>query len=316
MGSRSVLLALLSLTVLGGTIYSVLFHTYLDTSDPQIANLPHPLHHQSIFAQKSNIFNTLFVKKAWGWTSAAFAAVWLTSPPQTRRTREAWLRWAAATVVWGSFAAWFFGPSVLERLVIRSGGTCVLQLPPESPGSIPIILTVPVEYCHTRATMSPSTHPTLFSPSLVALVDSTWSARPKLFSGHDVSGHIFLLTLSALFLHNQLEPAWKLIFSPQPTSLPFKLAVAASSFLSGLWLFMTLTTSIYWHIPLEKVTGFGMYHPAVNKRLDLIFCISFGTRRICIGSVSFSFVAYATCANNLERYSASENGLNYIPNNG
>jgi Fat storage-inducing transmembrane protein len=308
--SRSVLLALLSATVLGGTLYSVINHTYLDTSDPLISRLPHPLHHQSIFAQKTNIFNSLFVKKAWGWTSAAFVAVWLTSPPHLRRTCEAWLRWAAATAVWGSFAAWFFGPSVLDRFLIASGGSCVLHLPPESPGRSPVILTVPVEHCYTRATMSPSTHPTLFSPSLVALVDSTWTARPRLYSGHDVSGHIFLLTISALFLHNQLQPAWKLIFSPEPTPVPFKVAVAAASSLFGLWLFMTLATSIYWHTPLEKITGFGKYHPAANNTLDLTLNVSVGSRRICLGSFPLSLADWADCANNLERWSKS--GLNCI----
>ena len=257
MSSRSALLALLSVTVLGGTLYSVVNHTYLDTSDPLLSHLPHPLHHQSIFAQKTNIFNSLFVKKAWGWTSAAFLLVWLTGPTQTR-TREAWFRWAAATAVWGTFAAWFFGPGILERLVVASGGSCVLRLPPDAPEKNPVILTVPLEYCYTQTIISPNSHPALFTESLVSSLDSTWTAVPKLYSGHDVSGHIFLLTLSALFLHSQIEPAWKLVLSSESTSLPFKLSVVASSALFVLWLVMTLATSVYWHTPFEKLTGFGM----------------------------------------------------------
>lgn len=257
--TRPALLGLLSVAVLGGTLYSVLNNTYLNTSDPLLSHLPHPLHHQSIFAQRANIFNTLFVKKAWGWTSAAFAAAWLTSPPDTR-TREMWLRWAAATAVWGTFAAWFFGPGVLERLLVASGGRCVLQLPPDTPGQPPTILTVPFEYCYSKTTISPTTHPTLFTASPISTLSSTWAAIPRLYSGHDVSGHIFLLTLSTFFLHSQLEPAWKLIFSPEYTSVPFKLAVAAETALFGLWVLMIFATSIYWHTPFEKLTGFGMHH--------------------------------------------------------
>jgi Fat storage-inducing transmembrane protein len=259
--TRSELLALLSVAVLGGTLYSVLNHTYLDTSDPLISHLPHPLHHHTIFAQKANIFNSLFVKKAWGWTSAAFATVWLTSPPQTRN-RQPWLRWAAATAVWGAFAAWFFGPGLFERLAVASGGSCVLHLPSDTSDNHPVVLPVPLEYCSTKTIVSPNTHPSLFTATLVTSLDPTWMARPRLYSGHDVSGHIFLLTLSSLFLHSQLEPAWKLISSPKPTSVLFKLAVAAATALFGIWLLMTLATSIYWHTPFEKLTGFGMCRSA------------------------------------------------------
>ncbi|KAF8532496.1 inositol phospholipid synthesis and fat-storage-inducing TM-domain-containing protein [Gautieria morchelliformis] len=255
--TRSALLALLSGAVLGGTLYSVLNHTYLDTSDPLLSHLPHPLHHQSIFAQRTNIFNSLFVKKAWGWTSAAFATVWLTSPPQTR-SRQPWSRWAAATAVWGAFAAWFFGPSLLERLAVASGGSCVLHLPSDISDNPPVVHPVPLEYCSAKTIVSPSTHPALFPATLLASLDSAWMARPRLYNGHDVSGHIFLLTLSALFLHSQLEPAWKLISSPRPTSVPFKFAVVAATALFGIWLLMTLATSIYWHTPFEKLTGFAL----------------------------------------------------------
>ncbi|KAF8590959.1 hypothetical protein K439DRAFT_1644485 [Ramaria rubella] len=255
--TRSTPLILLSAAVLGGTLYSVVYHTYLDTSDPLLSHLPHPLHHQSIFAQKSNIFNSLFVKKAWGWTSAAFAAVWLSSPSNIR-TRDAWGKWGIATMVWGIFAAWFFGPGVLERLAVASGGECVLQLPPEVPGQSPTLLSVPVEYCFTKSTISPRTHPTLFVTSLSSTLDATWAGNPRLYRGHDVSGHIFLLTLAVLFLHDQLEPAWRLINSTAPTTMWYKATVAVASALLGLWFIMSFATSIYWHTPFEKLTGFAL----------------------------------------------------------
>ena len=79
---------------------------------------------------------------------------------------------------------------------------------------------------------------------------------PRLYRGHDVSGHIFLLTLCVLFLHEQLVPAWRVVGSG---SMVHGCAVAAASVLLGLWVFMCLTTSLYWHKPFEKITGFGVY---------------------------------------------------------
>ncbi|KAF8530485.1 inositol phospholipid synthesis and fat-storage-inducing TM-domain-containing protein [Hysterangium stoloniferum] len=257
MSQRTIILALLSVAVLGGTLYSVINHTYVDTSDPLLAHLPHPLHNQSLFARKTNIFNTLFIKKAWGWTSGAFALLWLTSSPTTRHL-QSWLKWSAATMVWATFVAWFFGPAIFERLTVASGGECVVSLPPGSPGQSPIILAVPAEYCFTRTIISPQTHPALFTTSLVSTLDGAWKARPRLYKGHDVSGHIFLLTLSVLFLHDQLQPAWRLVALNKPTTLAYKTAIALSTSLLALWIGMCLATSIYWHSPFEKLTGFAM----------------------------------------------------------
>lgn len=241
-------LALLSVAVLGGTLYSVINHTYLDTSDPLVSNLPHPLHASSMFARKTNVFNTVFIKKAWGWTSVAFAAVWLTSPPHAR-ARAGVNKWLAATLVWGAFTAWFFGPAVLERLIVASGGECMLRLPP---GQGPGLLAVPPQYCYSRSAVSPMTHPALFSGA--GSLDAAWQGgMPRLYRGHDVSGHIFLLTLCVLFLHEQLAPAWR----AGSASVVHGCAVAAASGLLGLWVLMCFATSVYWHTPLEKMTGFG-----------------------------------------------------------
>ena len=66
---RRLTLSLLFVALALGTAYSVLFETYLDTSDPYLASLVrHPAHDRSYFARKRNVLNTLFVKRAWGWT--------------------------------------------------------------------------------------------------------------------------------------------------------------------------------------------------------------------------------------------------------
>jgi Inositol phospholipid synthesis and fat-storage-inducing TM len=71
-------LALLFVALVLGTAYSVFFNTYLDTSNPLIAHLPHPAQDTSYFARKSNVFNRVFVKRAWGWTVGVSVALGLT----------------------------------------------------------------------------------------------------------------------------------------------------------------------------------------------------------------------------------------------
>ena len=70
----------LSAIVVFGTAYSVLFGTYLDTSNPLLTHLPHPLSDTHYFASKKNFLNVYFIKKAWGWTSAVFLFSWFTTP--------------------------------------------------------------------------------------------------------------------------------------------------------------------------------------------------------------------------------------------
>lgn len=237
--------------VLFGTLYSVFFNTYLDTSNPLIANLPHPLHKTDYFASKANILNVYFIKQAWGWTSLVFFVTLFTSPPRTR-SRESLYKWFAATAIWVVFTRWFF-----DRVMLYSGGECVLHLPAGE------LLSVPAEFCFSKSALSPDTHPTLFSTSLIS-DDTGWRGIPRLRRGHDVSGHIFLLTLSILFLTDQLKfssfrgerwPAWH------------KWAVIANISLIVIWLFAIYTTSVYFHSPLEKVTGYrASFPPLIHHR--------------------------------------------------
>ncbi|KAJ7446209.1 inositol phospholipid synthesis and fat-storage-inducing TM-domain-containing protein [Mycena galericulata] len=231
--------------VLVGTACSVLYNTYLDTSNPLLTHLPHPLSKTHYWASKANFLNVYFIKKAWGWTSAAFLFAWATGPPSTR-TASRLARWLTATAIWLVFTAWFFGPALFERIVLASGGECVLSLPTGDP------LSLPAEYCHAHTALSPATHPALFASSSSFAMPSEWRATPRLRKGHDVSGHIFLLTLSILLLAQQLGPS----FALTRWSTPHTVAVAANSLLIGVWMFASGTTSIYFHSPGEKISGY------------------------------------------------------------
>ncbi|KIJ67629.1 hypothetical protein HYDPIDRAFT_84592 [Hydnomerulius pinastri MD-312] len=227
-----------------GTVYSVKNNTYLDTSNPFLTHLPHHLHKTDYFASKSNFLNVWFIKRAWGWTSFAFLFLWLTSAPHVRSMRRV-LVWAVESAAWLAFTSWFFGPALLERLIAASGGECTISLP--SGGAF----AVPNEYCFTKSTVSPLTHPDLFTAPFL-LPEGPWNAVPRLRKGHDVSGHVFLLTMSVLFLADQLRPSLRAASWPAM----HKWAVLATTGLIAIWLFALGTTSVYFHTPLEKFTGY------------------------------------------------------------
>ncbi|KAG6833562.1 hypothetical protein H0H87_005213 [Tephrocybe sp. NHM501043] len=240
----AVFAALASLAFLA-TVYSVAYNTYLDTSNPLLTHLPHPLSKSHYFANKANVLNVYFIKKAWGWTSAAFFFSWITSPSSIR-TRERVVKWGVQTGMWLIFTAWFFGPAVLERLIVASGGECVLSLPTGDS------ITVPVELCFTRSQLSPASHPELFVTTSGFAPSVDWRAIPRLRRGHDVSGHIFLLTMAILFLTDQVRYSLRLTHRRTLHTI----AVAANVILIAIWFLATYTTCLYFHEPFEKITGF------------------------------------------------------------
>ncbi|KIK67259.1 hypothetical protein GYMLUDRAFT_156268 [Collybiopsis luxurians FD-317 M1] len=241
--SRLLAFTAITLAVSLGTAYSIIYGTYLDTSDPFVAHLAHPLAKSHYWARKSNVLNIYFIKKAWGWTSAAFLLLWGTSSSSTRSLSRV-MQWLAETACWMTFTTWFFGPAVIDRVILASGGECLISLPSGEQ------INVPTDYCFTKSRIAPATHPDIFTSSLI--LPEGWTGVPRLRRGHDVSGHIFLLTMSVLFLSDQLRVSLR---SGSSNSW-HKIAIAANLALLGVWLFSSLITSIYFHSPLEKVTGY------------------------------------------------------------
>ncbi|KDQ57778.1 hypothetical protein JAAARDRAFT_69860 [Jaapia argillacea MUCL 33604] len=262
--ARIAALTALTCAVTLGTAYSLYYNTYLDTSDPHITNLPHHLASTDYFASKSNPLNVYFIKYAWAWTTLAFLFHFLTSPPNAK-TMERVAKFAAETGVWMVFTSWFFGPAVFDRLLAASGGECVVNLPSG------YILSVPNEYCYTKSTISPATHPGLFAASLLVPDAHEWNGgKARLRRGHDVSGHVFLLVMATLFLADQVRTSWRRVDGVRGVggrsgkgstgggkwSKAHTWAVGVNIGLIGLWLFASWTTSVYFHSPMEKLTGF------------------------------------------------------------
>jgi len=174
-------------------------------------------------------------------------------------------KWLANTLVWVVFAGWFFGPSLFSRITAYSGAECVISIPPppslDTSNTIPSqLISVPASFCQYRTTVTPETHPALFAhPPVAAFLGSEgglqpgFKAVPRLYKGHDVSGHTFLLTLSVLFLVDALVRARR----GKVEGVAF-VAQSAGWLLVGLWLVMMGATAVYFHTWQEKASGFAI----------------------------------------------------------
>lgn len=164
---ESILLAIYPGTLLLGSLFSLL--------DPAARSAPydaatnsHPAHlAPSYFAQKHNLFNVLFVKIGWLWISSAFVVFLFThgGPPAvlTPRRVQALVRFSLVTAWWVAVTKWFFGPPLMDRTFVLTGGACE--------GDVAILTGAACKVAGGR-----------------------WNG------GHDISGHVFLLVLGSTFL--------------------------------------------------------------------------------------------------------------------
>ena len=240
---RIVALIVTAVAVAHGTYYSLQNSTYLDTSDPILTSQPHPLATTHILASKRSLLNVVFLKWSWAWTTAAFLPLLFTS--SIKRTRRL-LQWAFASAAWFILTSWFFGPSLFTRLAAASGGECGLHI---GKAFVPI----PQTYCSTSVPVARSTHPELFPVVFEGPeAQSNDPLIPQLRRGHDVSGHVFLLTLCVLFLADQLR---------QTRTSAHLYAIGTGGALLLLWVFSLWVTGVFFHAPSEKISGFSASPP-------------------------------------------------------
>ncbi|KAJ7496141.1 hypothetical protein B0H11DRAFT_2388377, partial [Mycena galericulata] len=183
-----------------GTACSVLYNTYLDNLQSPAHPSPPPTQQDPLLASKANFLNVYFIKKAWGWTSAAFLFCMGNRAPIYAHPRRA-LHAGSQQPPFGSSSprGSLVQPS-LSASSSRRGASASSPSPPVTP--LPPRRVLPC--AHTA--LSPATHPALFASSSSFAMPSEWRATPRLRKGHDVSGHIFLLTLSILLLAAAARP--------------------------------------------------------------------------------------------------------------
>ncbi|KAF1971322.1 hypothetical protein BU23DRAFT_556119 [Bimuria novae-zelandiae CBS 107.79] len=252
------LLAIYPATLLLGSILSTLTPAYRNAEYDNILQSYHPATAPAFFATKKNIFNVWFVKKGWGWASLAFAVflyMWpgFGSGLSTRRIR-AMLRYSLITLWWFLVTQWFFGPPLIDRGFVFTGGQCEKLGDPEQ-----------------REEMSDS--------RVFLTAAACKRAGRKWAGGHDISGHVFLLIMGSALLGFEILPAltrWEGLrdgrrimledgkvasvsvekdpdaekYEPPTQGVPIPISVA------GLMWWMLLMTAAFFHTWFEKFTGF------------------------------------------------------------
>ncbi|RAK78304.1 putative inositol phospholipid biosynthesis protein Scs3 [Aspergillus fijiensis CBS 313.89] len=226
------------------------------------------------FARKDNVFNLYFVKIGWLWTTLAFVLLLLTQSAYTgsggrggaggntataaaaaahrsRRTTQAVIRYALATTVWYLTTQWFFGPALIDRSFVLTGGKCERAIPE-------------AENPYTATDFG-----TLATAVACKGAGGAWRG------GHDVSGHVFMLVLMTSLIGFEV---WGARLSREEADSKEKKEGEKTDALDqegdsdeqdvfavwsarlawtvvGLGMWMLLMTAIWFHTWFEKVTG-------------------------------------------------------------
>lgn len=220
-------------------------------------------HMQNYFSQKHNVFNLLFVKVGWFWTTAAFIVHLLrirgpthsststaststssssssnssTNNTTTKLQIKAAIRWGLATLFWVFITQWFFGPPLMDRTFSFTGGLCQ----PAADGTY-------------TSNSNPNSAEEVFTSAACKLAGGNWAG------GHDLSGHVFMLTHASMFLWAEIMP--RLLDTSGVVQGPKGGNNVAGEWMGvhwfvwsvlGLWWWMLLMTSVYFHTWQEKV---------------------------------------------------------------
>lgn len=188
-------------------------------------------HPSSYFAHATNLLNLVFVKNGWAWTTIAF--LWHATRLRPALRRGAALRWVAATVAWILVTQWAFGPALTDRTMTLTGGVC--ELAADAAGG-----ATDAEFAGSKT-----------QAAAILTNAACKKLHGKFRGGHDLSGHVFLLTHASLFLiYEVLLPVF-VTGSDSRTTAPTR---AAGAVVVGWW-WMLLMTAAYFHTPKEKFTG-------------------------------------------------------------
>ncbi|KAK6529193.1 hypothetical protein TWF281_008377 [Arthrobotrys megalospora] len=194
----------------------------------------------SYFSRKNNIFNVLFVKIGWFWTTVAFLIhiANLRHPNAAHARSKALIRWGLATLAWILVTQWFFGPPLMDRTFTITGGAC-------------------------RPNYAIQSSDFATKAQLAVTSAACKGAGGKWDGGHDLSGHAFMLTHASLFLWAETLPRlvdslWRGSVSPRNVTPLMAEWFGVHWFvwsILGLWWWMLLMTSVYFHTWPEKVSG-------------------------------------------------------------
>jgi hypothetical protein len=255
---ETILLAVYPTTLVVGSIFALL--------DPTARSAPYNAVTQSHFAEtapsyfatKGNIFNRFFVKQGWAWVTFSYFFFLATHPSAgpslevTPKRIKGALRWGIVTLWWIFVTQWFFGPAIIDRGFLLTGGQCEL-----------------VQQADARDIKMDDARQ-LFTGIACKAVGGKWAG------GHDISGHVFLLVLGSMFLFEEVLHVVlkstkikeeRTVFmsdgaiksadvEAQPSGEEGRWTLGAKIVLGvgGLSLYMLLMTAAYFHTWFEKVS--------------------------------------------------------------
>ncbi|ODV86192.1 hypothetical protein CANARDRAFT_197102 [[Candida] arabinofermentans NRRL YB-2248] len=240
---------------------------------------------ENYFTSKSNFFNVLFVKVGWFWNTLIYILLILDVQfgkfntrlaRDTSKLTKSLKRFGIVTLLWFFYSQWFFGMPLMDKIFILTGGSCY---------------NIPETIKGIRDYGKPITNTVvgnLYSSNDV----SSFTCRRlkgKWYGGHDPSGHIYLLSLSSMFLliecfefYNlndlimQLQNFKSTILNLYNTKkfeylkqLLLEYPLIWVGLLIGLWFWMLLMTSIYFHSLIEKL--FGLMFGYLSAYIALYF---------------------------------------------
>jgi hypothetical protein len=188
----------------------------------------------TFWSKKSNFVNQYFVKIGWFWTSVCFFTYAIL---YAKFAIFRFKRWALATLYWFITTQWFFGPSIMDRIFVMTGGGCS------------------------------GTQDEVYEAYVCKSRGGLWKG------GHDLSGHCFLLIHASLFLLEEFiyyveiarEKRENKILSKNEFLWEFLRKNKMVGLLLFLWWWMLFMTAVYFHSFQEKFTGtmFGILYWAI-----------------------------------------------------
>ncbi|KAG0671675.1 Autophagy protein 22 [Pichia californica] len=147
------------------------------------------------FTSGGNLINKYFVKQGWFWTLVTYFNMVYNGIQkriiQKKTILISVLRVLLITLGWLLFTQWCFGPPLMDRIFLLTGGHCsnVQQ------SSIPTSL----EKLFQRVSLNSEDISNIFNSNCISS-SSCRRLKGSWEGGHDPSGHVFLLTLSCCLL--------------------------------------------------------------------------------------------------------------------
>lgn len=209
------------------------------------------------FTSRGNLVNTYFVKKGWLWTIITYIYMIYNKIKRKGFIHKkvllySILRVFLITLCWILFTQWCFGPPLMDKIFVLTGGQCSNIQQSRIPESLKHLFGTLLNSEDTTLLNSKS-----ISSSTCKRLKGTWEG------GHDPSGHVFLLTLSSSVLLFELVALYSdddNLYNELLTSRthPFQLLfhpLILTLMVVFMGLCMLLMTTIKYHSLQEQLAG-------------------------------------------------------------